>query len=326
MSFQDVAGQQPAVSFLQASFLKGRLGGAYVFVGPEGVGKSRLAREFAKLLVCEAATGPEPCDSCPSCARVSTGQHPDVLIVSPENGVIKIDTVRQVCRRLGYKSFEARRKVLIIEDAHCLNEESSNALLKNLEEPAPGTVVLLTVLSLRLILPTIVSRCQRVVFSGIHESDIAQILGDHHGADPITAKCLARMARGSLGRAIGLQKRGFFESKNKFLGYFFDRELQGREFYRFLSKSAGAESSDQDFIDMLLAWYRDLLLVKSDEQTAKSCLMNIDQERRLFEEAPPMSTEEIIEKLMLIAQAQRDFSRQLNPKIVWEKLRTDLWK
>lgn len=176
MSFKEVIGQENAVSLLKVAYRHNRIAHAYLFVGAEGIGKKKAALNFAKLLVCEDPKGEEPCDRCPSCLKGDAFNHPDIQMVSPEGQFIKIDAIREARRRLSLVGFESARKCLLIYDAQYLNDESSNALLKTLEEPTPNTVILLVADSIRSILPTIASRCQRIIFSPLSEKVIESIL------------------------------------------------------------------------------------------------------------------------------------------------------
>ena len=127
MSFKEVIGQQSAVAFLKSAYKQGRIAHAYVFAGPSGVGKTNAAINFAKLLLCQGPKQEEPCDGCASCLKAAAGNHPDIQWVLPDGQFIKIDAVREACRRLSLKGFESSRKVLIVSGAQHLNDESSNA-------------------------------------------------------------------------------------------------------------------------------------------------------------------------------------------------------
>ena len=106
MSFKDVVGQESAIVFLKAAFRSGRIAHAYVFVGPEGIGKRKAALNFAKLLLCENPLGQEPCESCVPCLKAGGSNHPDIQEVLTEGQFIKIDTIRESCRSLSLRGFE----------------------------------------------------------------------------------------------------------------------------------------------------------------------------------------------------------------------------
>lgn len=158
-----VNGPPWTIEYFRRTVECGRLGHAYLLTGPRGSGKGEFARGLAKALLCE--TG-EPCGSCDSCLAFEGGNHSQVEIFSPENHQAAMDisavrdlTVRDRLSRTG-------NQIWIIEEVELLAEASLNALLKTLEEPREGALLLLTAPSAGSILPTIVSRCQRVPLAG----------------------------------------------------------------------------------------------------------------------------------------------------------------
>lgn len=169
-----------------------------LFVGPDGVGREKTARMLARGLLCEQRGTPSQvvpfgCGQCRACRRAESGSHPDLHVVMSEaeavargiaqaegkarpSAEIKIDAVRELGQRLLQRPYEGQSSVAIIVDAHRLNEKAQNALLKVLEEPAPTTVLLLLVPGVRAVLPTIASRCLRLMFNPLDEAALATIL------------------------------------------------------------------------------------------------------------------------------------------------------
>ncbi len=187
----------------------GRFPHALLFVGPEGVGKRTFALKLAQGLLCERATefSIEPCEVCPSCKQVKAGLHPDLLIVSrPEDKhELPIKVIRDLCLDLGLKPMHGTRRVAIVDDADDLNDEAANAFLKTLEEPPPGSVLILVGTSAEVQLDTVVSRCRVVRFAPLSEPDLAEVLQEQGVAsDPDEARRLAALGEGSVGRATGL--------------------------------------------------------------------------------------------------------------------------
>lgn len=146
-----------------------RLAHAYVFVGPKGCGKLATAKALAQSVNCEKSEG-IACGQCPSCLKIASGNHPDVYVYQQEDIGIKIDDVRGMLGRLNLKAFEAKVKVFILCDVDLMTTEAANALLKSLEEPAPGTLLVLTTNALQNCLPTIISRCHAVRFFTTQET------------------------------------------------------------------------------------------------------------------------------------------------------------
>ena len=177
-----------------------------LFEGKDCIGKKLIALKTAKGFLCEKRYG-FGCDSCESCRLVRNtisniydktdlNPHPDIKIVSPEDGKeIKIGQIRDVISFLKLKTKEG--KVVIIEKAERMNRESSNALLKTLEEPPENTLIILTTSNQNALLPTIVSRCQKIKFRPLSKEEILSIL-KLKGVDESKAKILASLSEGSM--------------------------------------------------------------------------------------------------------------------------------
>ena len=169
MLLELIPGQENAKEYFRRALGRGRLSHAYLFVGPQGSGKGLFARELAKALFCQDG---EPCGACPSCLAVEHGNHPSVYVYGPAPGkqIVDIDTVRELSERTHYRT--SKVLVSILEGADLLNEPAANALLKTLEEPPGDALLILTARSTGSILPTIVSRCHRVLFSRISAESV----------------------------------------------------------------------------------------------------------------------------------------------------------
>jgi DNA polymerase-3 subunit delta' len=163
MSFNDIIGHDRPVQVLKRALAGGTVAHAYLFSGDEGIGKRMTARALAAAVNC-LERGPEGgCGTCPSCRKVAAGSHPDVHLLAPDGAEIKIDQIREVQSDLSLCPFEGAKKVLIVDGAETMNDASSNALLKTLEEPPGETVIILVTSRPQGLLPTIRSRCQEVV-------------------------------------------------------------------------------------------------------------------------------------------------------------------
>ncbi|NLV71328.1 MAG: DNA polymerase III subunit [Actinobacteria bacterium] len=194
--FADIVGQQLAVSLLTRSLEQGA-SHAYLFSGPSGVGKGQAASAFAAGLTC--ADG--GCGVCNTCRRVLEGLHPDVDVIAPEGSFIRKEQITEINTHAVYRPYEARAKVYVFLEADSFNAEAANAFLKTLEDP-PGHVhfVLVTDHPERL-LPTIVSRCQPVMFSAVPVAVVAADLSDRCGLPEADALVLAHVAGGDLAYA-----------------------------------------------------------------------------------------------------------------------------
>ena len=218
MSWDRVRGHDAAHQGFRSAFALGRLGQAYLFVGPEGVGKRLFARELAKSLLCERPPAPlTACDRCPACAQVEVGSHPDVFSLRTPEGKheLPVGEMRAFCKRLSQKASRGAKKIGIVEDADDFNEESANSFLKTLEEPAPGSVLILLATSLDRQLPTILSRCQVVRFSPLKPDDLRAILTANDITDNVQLDRLVRLAGGSASQALALADDEFWKVRQR---------------------------------------------------------------------------------------------------------------
>jgi DNA polymerase-3 subunit delta' len=206
---EGLVGHQRVVQRLWEAMAADRLHHAYLFEGPQGVGKRTLATLVALGANCEAAPAKRPCGLCPTCKSIAEGTHPDVIVLEPDkskaSATIPVAAVREVIRQAGYRRYAARRRVVIVDPAEAMQEAAANALLKTLEEPPEGTGFLLVTHNASALLPTIRSRCQRVRMGAVPVRDIERWL-QRRGVEE--APALARLALGCPGRALALSGDG----------------------------------------------------------------------------------------------------------------------
>jgi len=202
MKFSEIVGQEVAVNILKKSIENKRSHHAYLFVGPDGVGKRTTAIAFAKALNCRSSS--DGCDLCDSCRKIENGAHPDVELISPPEGglTISIDQIRKLQRRVSYKPLEGNWKVYIIDDAASATEDAANCLLKTLEEPPSQVILILITENIYRLLSTVRSRCQLILFRQIPRILIEKILREKYNVAPDEAGTLAWLSSGSIGRAL----------------------------------------------------------------------------------------------------------------------------
>jgi DNA polymerase III subunit delta' len=192
-----LVGQEAAVGVLQSAVEADAVAHAYLFVGPQGVGRELAALALAASLNCPDGG----CGECAICRKVLRRAHPDVYMISSPGAQILVDQVRTIRENAYLSPHEGRVKVFILEDAHRLNPAAANALLKVLEEPPADVVFILITESPEDLLPTVVSRCRRIDFFPLGPTEITRVLTEHHGADAAAAEWAAR-AGGDLSTAL----------------------------------------------------------------------------------------------------------------------------
>ncbi|MBS1816578.1 MAG: DNA polymerase III subunit delta' [Acidobacteria bacterium] len=216
MPFRDIIGHRKLVGLLARSIARESLPPSLIFSGPAGVGKFLAAISTAQALNClspvpftsaegHEAVGVDACGRCAACTRIARGMHPDVLILKPnEKGNIKIDPVREAVERAGYRPFEGRRRVTVVDSADGLEIAAQNSLLKVLEEPPASSVFILVTALPDTLLQTVRSRCPQLRFRGLPPQDVVAALGKL-GHDERQARRAALMADGSIGAAVALR-------------------------------------------------------------------------------------------------------------------------
>jgi DNA polymerase-3 subunit delta' len=220
MSFSAIVGHRRLLQLLSRAVARDTLPPALLLAGPAGVGKRRAAMALARAINCVKPVAGEEferdaCGACASCRRIERGVHPDVIVIVPgDTGSIKIDQIRDVIEGAGFRPFEGRRRVVIIDEADALVEAAQNALLKTLEEPPSASVFLLVSSMPDALLPTVRSRCPRLRFSALSPAEVASVLMRDHGYSQSEAHVTAADAEGSVGRALAASSADLGEARD----------------------------------------------------------------------------------------------------------------
>ncbi|MDP3703196.1 MAG: DNA polymerase III subunit delta' [Candidatus Omnitrophota bacterium] len=307
MSWNDILGQEPAKRTLSAHLAAGTIAGAYLFAGPEGVGKRRLALELAKALNC-ASDGVRPCDVCATCQQIGKGIHPDLHRVAPSGAShqIKIGDERHVLGRIAQRPYSARVQIAILEHVEQLTEEAANSLLKSLEEPTATTCFLLTTEQLSDCLLTIVSRCQVIRCHPLSVQTLAQYLVSAHGCEPKLAAAVAPLSRGSAARAIELAGR--WTSYQALLDRLADPASNA-----WLEPLPESRQDVVQLLDGMTAWLRDLAVTASADA---SQVAHQSQAPALRAQAQYVETDRCLETAFELAALRGSLEQFVSPRLV----------
>lgn len=320
MSFNKVIGQKLAVGLLKKAIEEKRLAHAYLFIGPDGVGKSLLAKIFAKALNCEKQTA-EACDECVSCNKIESNIHPDVITVSPEgkSSQIGIDSIRKIEGAMSLKPYEGRTKAFTIDGADKMTEEAANSLLKTLEEPPKETVIILLASNMFKLQPTIVSRCQKVLFRPLDERVIAKELMDRYGLDDKKAMCVSRFSEGRLGRAIEILEGEALARRNRVVDEFLTPKQLG---YEDMWLYGEPREKVNEALNALAVYFRDLLVFNLSKD--QGLLVNLDKAADISRDAAKYSVERLEGIIKTIADTQERIKRNANIKIALSCMRLNI--
>ena len=214
MPLRDVIGHHAVLELISRAVDRNTLPQSLIFAGPSGVGKHMTAVALAQLVNCQSRVDGDACGTCPSCSRIARRVHPDILFIDPEeSGSIKTEQVREAISASGYRPFEGRRRVIIIDQAEAMVANGQDALLKTLEEPPAASVFVLVTSFPDLLLPTVRSRCQRLRFGRLAPGDVAAVLKDRHGFSDADAHAAASLSDGSIGRALEEASEAFGDAR-----------------------------------------------------------------------------------------------------------------
>ncbi len=330
-----IIGHRAAADLLQRSIERGQVGHAYLFAGPEGVGKRTLARTFARALVCQSHTHSRPCDECSACRRATRDIHPDVLTISLEqqaagetreskNTRISIETIRELRSNLSLRPLEADWRVAILEDVDLFSFSAYDALLKTLEEPPPFVVLLLIATEMDAIPETIRSRCRPIQLEPLSRSDVASALNER-GVEAELAVTVSGITRGRIGKAIELAsdeaalsaRRATIESgiemvENPVVAIGSVRRMA--DGYR-----RGQRARVEGELDALLGIWRDLLLLAAG---CSDQIVNVDFAERLVILAGQWNLERIRVGVQATHQALSDLSINVQPRLALDRMVT----
>ena len=265
-SFKDVVGHNDIINYIRNAVSMDQVTHAYILNGERGAGKKLLAKLFATTLLCEEG-GPDPCNTCHSCRQAESGNHPDIIWVTHEKpNSISVDDIReQVNHTIMIKPYQGPYKVYVIDHADIMTPQAQNALLKTIEEPPQYAVIMLLTENAEMLLPTITSRCVMLKLRYIRDVLIKKYLMETLKVPDYKADMCTAFAQGNMGRAIMLANSEHYneirEEAVQVLKYIHEMELS--ELIQAVNKAAAYKLEISDYLDIMVVWYRDVLLYKA---------------------------------------------------------------
>ncbi len=296
-----IVGHDKGLSRLKEIVEKKAYSHAYLFVGPEKIGKTHLAKHFAKSLLCKQPKDGEPCDNCSSCKLLDLGNQPDFLLFDGHEN-LNVEEIRNLIHFLELKPYQSQVKVALISHAERMSVSAANSFLKTLEEPAPNTIIILTCENDGNILPTIKSRTQIIRFSFVPRGKIADYLSKKYSLAPDKAEELVGFSAGKIGLATSLAED---IEKTERLKLFL------RQFLTVLSKKSYAEA---------------ILLAGSLAEEKESLIEHLNFLENYFQaklSSRQLGDEESLKIVAItgkIAQSKEYIQKNVNPKLALESL------
>jgi len=322
MSFNSVVGQEKPINHLIKTIRDEKISSSYIFNGKEGVGKKKIAIEFAKCINClNVKEKDQSCDKCSLCKKIDLNCCPDIKIIKPEKDSLKIGQIREFRNEIYVKPFECKKKVYIFENAEALTIEAANCLLKIIEEPPEYAIIILICSNIQSILPTILSRCQVIFFGELSTMEIEKILLKNNNLSKNKINIISKIARGSIGNAYNMiddhdfliRRDRLFNQLTKIVPGEIDIEMLNR-----VEKIFSEINEAKEIIEMIILWYRDLLLLKVVNN--QKYIVNEDWVKMLSEKAILYRKTMLIDILNYLLLAQEYLKRNANKNILLESL------
>ena len=320
-SFKDVVGHKDILKYISSAVENNRVSHAYILNGERGSGKKMLANLFAMTLLCETGDN-EPCGKCHSCKQAESGNHPDIIRVTHEKpNSISVDEIRtQVNNTVDIKPYQGPYKVYIIPQADMMTPQAQNAILKTIEEPPSYAVFLLLTENAETLLPTINSRCVMLKLRNIKDTLIKKYLMENLEIPDYKADMCTAFAQGNMGRAIMLANSDHFneirEEAVQLLKHISEMELN--EIVAAVKNISVYKLEITDYLDIIMIWYRDVLLYKATKEIDKVVFK--DQLQSIKEQARKSSYEGIELILESLEKAKARLKANVNFDLVMELL------
>lgn len=319
MTFNDIIGHERPLAILKRAVIGGSLPHAYLFSGESGIGKRTVAIALAAAVNCSSPAQGTGCGRCASCIKSASGGHPDIHLLAPDGDEIKIDQVREAQATLTLKPFEGKKKVLIVDEAESLNIAAQNAFLKTLEEPPGDSLIILVTAVPEGLLPTILSRCQKIAFHPLPRKRLAEVLVEKRGISEEEAMFLAAVARGSIGRALDMDPEAERAERAEAIdllsrAYSMDTEAILSLAENFSKNREGFEK----FLETGTEWLRDVMVF--GETGDKGLIIHRHDTDRLRQWTGIIPRHRLMPDMKLFEQSRSLLDRRVSSQLVAENL------
>ncbi|MBS6398171.1 MAG: DNA polymerase III subunit delta [Clostridiales bacterium] len=264
--FADILGHEQTIAHMKHAIHLRKVSHAYIINGEKGSGKKLLAGIFAQTLQCQEK-GTEPCMKCQSCRQAVSMNQPDIIRVTHEKpNTISVEDIRaQINGDIMIKPYSSLYKIYIVDEAEKLTVQAQNALLKTIEEPPLYAVILLLTTNAGMLLPTIQSRCVRLDLKPVKSELVKQYLMEQLEIPEYRADICTAFAQGNVGKA---KRLALSESFGEMLEHVlhlvkYISEMETSDLIEDLKKINAYKMEIDDYLDLLMLWYRDVLLFKA---------------------------------------------------------------
>ena len=335
-NFSGIVGHDKQIAALCSAAKKGEIPHAYLFSGPDGVGKKATALAFARALFCVnwPDGGEDSCGQCVNCRRVDGGNFPDLHYIEPTvhdkkiKKEIDVKDIRELIGKLSYKAYEGGYKIAIVDDLTKMNITAANAFLKTLEEPPPDTIIILVTSNVVKLPPTIASRCQEIRFSKLSNERMITFIKERLSAPDEEAVMIAALSKGLPGVAIAgslEQDRQIRDGAWSIIKSATDPGMAGEMFRlaSYLDKQKEKSGTDQT-IEAVIDLLRDLMSVKIKGKCDR--LVNVDIKSEIVQTARQYSRRRLLRGYQAACKMSQARLLNISPLLVISLLALELRK
>ncbi|MDE6943242.1 MAG: DNA polymerase III subunit delta [Lachnospiraceae bacterium] len=299
--FTDIVGQEQLKEHLQNAIATNKVSHAYIINGERNAGKEFIARVFAMTLQCEKGET-EPCGECHSCKQALGNNQPDIIYISHEKpNTIGVEDIRvQINGDIAIKPYSSPRKIYIINEGEKMTPQAQNALLKTLEEPPEYAVILILTTNVEAMLPTVLSRCVVLNMKPVSDRLVKKYLMEQLAVPDYKANISVAFARGNIGKAKMLASSEEFEKvKDEAITLVKNiNDMEISEIVKAIKKISEYKFDVNDYLDILMAWYRDVLLFKATKDVNSLVFKeDIQQIMRMSDRSTYEGIEQIVNAL-----------------------------
>ena len=319
--YKEIIGHEDVIEYFKRTIKSKNISHSYLLEGGQGIGKKRLAKTFAKTLLCEEADATSPCHICTSCIMMETDNNPDYFEVFSKKASIGVDDIReQVVEKMDIKPYRSQYKVFIIPEAERMTLQAQNALLKTIEEPPAYGIVILITKNPAKIISTVHSRCARVRALPLSTQRIKKYIQNNHGLEEWEALLYADFADGSIGKAKEMVEEGdFWETRQRAIDYMIRLEQANLiDLYDMVTDLDKDRENLPQILDFWMILYRDILMYKVFEKDEN--ILYKDFTDLILDRSRELTYNRINNNFYEIIRAKERLGKNINVMLIIENL------
>ena len=321
MAFGELFGHGKTIAILRNAMANNRIAHAYLFYGLEGIGKRTAASVFARALNCEGESA--PCEACASCRKAQHRNHPDIIPITADGQFIKIGAVKELQEQMKFRPREGKRRVFIMPEADRMNAPAANALLKTLEEPSAGNILLLTTSRPHALPMTILSRCQHLRFTPLPREEVDRYLREKESLDREAAMVLAASSGGSIGRALEMKRHDWLKVRNGIIEHLSEDDPSDPLRRLAFAGRFGTEREEiLEGLEILRTCYRDAMVFRETQDAGR--LIFQDRTALIRAVAGRLSGRNLLHNLAKVEAAVSAIDQNVNKTLTLETMAINL--